>query len=128
MPAHVQQLNHGACPVRASTASIILWLQSYIGFLSEVMGTQVYKALLDGSVEVACKTLFAEDVITTASSIDQFAIELGILQTCSHPNIVHVFGAWMSYDLAYIVSELCGQGNLSKALVREHSAMRWYGR
>ena len=94
---------------------------------------QVYKAVLDGHVEVACKVLFKETAKHTADNLKQFAAEVDIMLQCRHPNIVALIGAWITEDMAFIISELCEGGNLYVALAKENFAEEkseclWYRR
>ena len=83
---------------------------------------QVYKAVLDGSTAVACKVLFKETAKHTADNLKHFAAEVDTMMQCRHPNIVALIGAWVTLDMAFIVSELCDGGSLYAALVRENFA------
>ena len=57
------------------------------------MAWQVYKAKMDGALDVAVKFLKPE-AAEQAQGIMKFVAEIDIMRACSHPNILSFLGAW----------------------------------
>eukprot|EP01102_Stenamoeba_stenopodia_P006951 TRINITY_DN1945_c0_g2_i9.p1 TRINITY_DN1945_c0_g2~~TRINITY_DN1945_c0_g2_i9.p1 ORF type:complete len:134 (+),score=31.01 TRINITY_DN1945_c0_g2_i9:228-629(+) len=77
---------------------------------SGAFGT-VYKGL-----HVATKQPVAIKVCepTEDETMEDLLIEVSVLKQCSHPNIIHFFGAYKKGNELFIALELCEGGNITE--------------
>ncbi|KAK9795897.1 hypothetical protein WJX73_001704 [Symbiochloris irregularis] len=92
---------------------------------------QVFQAILDGEHGVAIKFLNPVEVgqsLNKAHS-EKFEAEIRIMLLLQHTNVIACYGAHMTKDLIYCVSELAAGGDLEQALAKDADRdYSWYKR
>lgn len=83
----------------------------------------VFKNVMDGSIEVALKSITSERAAKRPSR-DYLSSEFRLLQLCTHRNVVRVFGYTKHQSQVLLVLEHCAQGGLHKYLPGKALSLR----